>query len=338
VTKPNVLVGVPKEPGSVRQGWWVLPDGQLVEVEYGPDAGHLDYLFANLRRFHLSNKDIVKLEGLEVSDAALSKGAIRMVSAFEGGRLVIGADMDTRRLANWKKLRAALLEIGLPAYTPVFILDPWKGGEESEKETTVGALMGTGVKNNPATWENVKALGVQLDCYLTSRRDPFMRQAYANTVDPVDFANGSEWYLGDGGYSRMVLRRDGTLMLTHNSIPRTRAKWDDSEALKLRKAIEEGMKELYGSEFETNPDIRHNPDLSPADFERYVALCKKRWGGIPPSPKHFKTVKDVDAWRHGNWTADGSIMSRFQAFVVIFGRAKAEQAMRELESRSWKLP
>jgi hypothetical protein len=114
----------------------------------------------------------------------------------------------------------------------------------------------TDIRHNPVTWEDIKALGVQLDCYLTSRRDPFMRQAYANTVDPVDFANGSEWYLGDGGYSRMIMRRNGTLALTDNSIPRTRAKWDDPEARKLRKSIEEGMKELYGSEFETNPPVK----------------------------------------------------------------------------------
>jgi hypothetical protein len=445
------------------------------------------------------------------------------------------------------------------------------------------------IRHNPVTWEDIKALGVQLDCYLTRTRDPFFRQAYADRMDPVYFANGAEWYLGDGGFSRMRLRRDGTLTLTDNSIPRTRARWDDPEARKLRKAIEEGMKELYGSEFETNPSVRynptrwskeledekspagllpiqgdipgyegfvremstdkflelvpprpqppapeliekvrkgapiappvlfvdwkedhwqvtghegrgrvlateklfgpsaiavdlafnfktkcllmreklsdkhlkapihgeegsldqlrrdvkvrrnpmdahgyrrpgdrvyfeyhcfespessdaelwyrshqrvtvlkltergggdtkrercangepavydvqfadgfigaavedelvdskkqffrpdpprvhrnakHNPDLSPADFRRYVALCKKRWGGLPPSPKYFETLKDVDAWRHGNLQANGSVMSRFDALVKIFGRAKAERAMRELEVRSWEM-
>ena len=174
---------------------------------------------------------------------------------------------------------AAVSAASAKGWTAFRFLGDWFVSDQKPDQAGARELLGRMVpKSNPATWESIKALCVQLDCHLTSRRDPFMRQAYANTVDPANFAEGEEWYLGDGGYSRMIMRRDGTLALTSNSIQRTRAKWNDPEALRLRKAIEEGMKELYGSEFEPNPRV--TPPQFPSLPVNMLSVFKQHGGRI----------------------------------------------------------
>lgn len=166
------------------------------------------------------------------------------------------------------------------------------------------------IRHNPVTWDEIKALCIDLDVYLT-KAGREARAFYADRMDPTLFAIGAEWYLGDGGYSRMIMRRNGELVLTSNSIPRTRARWDDPEARRLRKAIEKGMKELYESEFETDPDIKHNRPKGNLYFPRYHASYQRVWyhhpysrgftpeGGIKAYPPRKSDSPVLYDWRGG---------------------------------------
>ncbi len=53
------------------------------------------------------------------------------------------------------------------------------------------------------------------------------------------------------------------------------------------------------------------------------------------------TFADVDVWRNAevNWKdykGQKSIMSRYDALVILFGQKNADKAMRNLEVASWR--
>ena len=62
--------------------------------------------------------------------------------------------------------------------------------------------------------------------------------------DIEEFMYGNtEYYLSDGGFSRVVISRrgyddDGMLFLTSNSTDKVKSRWDDQESVMLREAIE----------------------------------------------------------------------------------------------------
>ena len=60
-----------------------------------------------------------------------------------------------------------------------------------------------------------------LDCALTRCSYQVALQSYRNN-DPLWIENHREYYLSDGGYSRIVFNDRGSLFLTDNSSPRAK--------------------------------------------------------------------------------------------------------------------
>lgn len=53
--------------------------------------------------------------------------------------------------------------------------------------------------------------------------------------------------------------------------------------------------------------------------------------------KEVTTIGDVDRWRTTHPCKDGSIMSRYQALVTLWGAPVADNIMRNLEVQSWDM-
>jgi len=79
---------------------------------------------------------------------------------------------------------------------------------------------------------NLKQLLDDLDVCLTNKK-----RSHSDT-EYEDFLRGNEFYLSDGGYSRVVRYIEtGELFLTQNSLQKAKDQWDTPEAMNLREEI-----------------------------------------------------------------------------------------------------
>lgn len=91
---------------------------------------------------------------------------------------------------------------------------------------------------------------LRLDAALTQTCDI---EHVAHTVSACHFRTpeawidrGGEWYLSDGGYSRVVYGEDGKLFLTSNSTDKAKARWKNEPTVQgLVTYVERLMREAY---------------------------------------------------------------------------------------------
>ena len=79
----------------------------------------------------------------------------------------------------------------------------------------------------------------QLDFYLTQTVRPAVHALNEDTEMEFLGCSSHPYYLSDGGYSRIFFSEPGELLLDSVSTDRVKEKWDDTEAVTLRQAIEE---------------------------------------------------------------------------------------------------
>jgi len=92
---------------------------------------------------------------------------------------------------------------------------------------------------------------LRLDVALTASVDV---ERVANTIRDNGAASaeawlekGGEWYLSDGGYSRVVYGEErGKLFLTSNSTDKAKARWNDLTVRGLAIYVERLMREAHG--------------------------------------------------------------------------------------------
>lgn len=88
---------------------------------------------------------------------------------------------------------------------------------------------------------------IALDRLLTGKTDAEIEHTARNQpaffADPLNFLF-REYYLSDGGYSRIVLNDEAKLRLTSNSLDRAKERWASAEAQKLASEIESLFAEL----------------------------------------------------------------------------------------------
>tara|TARA_Y100000310_G_scaffold345515_1_gene465864 strand:- start:10961 stop:11320 length:360 start_codon:yes stop_codon:yes gene_type:complete len=71
-------------------------------------------------------------------------------------------------------------------------------------------------------------------------------EGYQSPFSFDDFWWGTEYYLADGGYSRICYSASsGKLFLTDNSIKKPKERWDSPGSKKLREKVEEQVKKIY---------------------------------------------------------------------------------------------
>ena len=82
----------------------------------------------------------------------------------------------------------------------------------------------------------------QLDFYLT---DKVRAASYTPAMD--EFFFGEEYYLSDGGHSRVIFLHTGELILTSNSLDKPKGRWNDPEAVELREALAQARLDFWDS-------------------------------------------------------------------------------------------
>lgn len=102
---------------------------------------------------------------------------------------------------------------------------------------------------------DLKELVVRLDTLLVGKpeaAEQAARQQAHRLSDPVSFAVGGEYYLSDGGYSRIVFHElSGRLSLTSNSRDAVKAQWDVQEVQDAVVAIESIVRNAIGFDEDT---------------------------------------------------------------------------------------
>jgi len=163
-------------------------------------------------------------------------GGWMAIAYLEGGKQVAGAPCDTKELAE-KDLHDKLYDMLRPKF------DPKKTYEQSEEyQQRVIARAETFTPFKRAMWD--------LDVALTDRAFEAASQ-YHHYPDTPDkwFAQGGEWYLSDGGYSRVVYSEEtGRLFLTSNSRDQVKARWDEAlpQRAKAEAIINDYMRQELG--------------------------------------------------------------------------------------------
>jgi hypothetical protein len=79
-------------------------------------------------------------------------------------------------------------------------------------------------------------LMVELDCLLTGHSaEEVAQQMHHKPATPVEwFDRGREWYLSDGGYSRVWVDYEGHLFLGSNSLDRVKEAWPIATDTRIR--------------------------------------------------------------------------------------------------------
>jgi uncharacterized protein (DUF1919 family) len=100
----------------------------------------------------------------------------------------------------------------------------------------------------------------ELDFALTDKN----KEGYLSVFDFEEFWWGQEYYLSDGGYSRIRYSPEHEItFLTSNSLKKPKERWNTPEAKTLREKIEIEVKNLYckmatEDETTTSPYSSHN--------------------------------------------------------------------------------
>lgn len=113
----------PARTATSRRGWWVTPEGTLVEV--GPE-GHVDFLVENLKHFGFTPKEIKNEElGSEwCLEVAMRRGAIRLMGGpGHGGRWEWGVEIFRIDPVGHRRVLAALAEAGAKPGEKVWVYD-----------------------------------------------------------------------------------------------------------------------------------------------------------------------------------------------------------------------
>lgn len=104
--------------------------------------------------------------------------------------------------------------------------------------------------------EQLRTAILALDRLLTGKTDAEVEHNARNQTgyfaDPLDCLS-REYYLSDGGYSRIVINDEAKVRLTSNSLDRVKERWTSKDAQKLVSEIERIFAELIAAAESSTP-------------------------------------------------------------------------------------
>lgn len=149
-----------------------------------------------------------------------------------------GRKIAEQALAEW--------EDGNSAYAGVLAdwlrdrADRWRQSQGDELWCQIGQATPVGppdAEQDAARYDSFRAAVVALDAYLTQQPVAVCSRSFDRQIGghkDVSEWIGREYYLSDGGYSRVVLSASSsTFFLTSNSIASTRARWQSAQGQDL---------------------------------------------------------------------------------------------------------
>jgi len=107
-------------------------------------------------------------------------------------------------------------------------------------------------------------LFIRLDMALTGKERTQAERTASHSrhvlTDPITYvtSNEREYYLSDGGYSRIVANDEGKVWVTSNSLQRVKDAWNTPEAQELASLIGKAITDAV-AEYEASHCSGHNP-------------------------------------------------------------------------------